>query len=1126
MRHHPEPPPLEALLERHSRWLRALARSLVSDAAAADDVAQSTLLAAIESPPRSPGAIRSFLATVARRFASDERRAGERRRRRERGAARPERIPSTEEIVREESARRLVVDAVLALREPYRSAVVLRYFEDLPPRRIARLLGVEVETVRTRLKRALAELREKLDGRVDGGRGAWCALLVPLARRAGGFGAVATAGGILVSAKKSAVAAAAAVVILGAATVTWVSTRPAPHSEEAGGEAPEAIASAPPTSLPASESPSTPAAAPPAPVSSEGRVTGRVLDADGRPIAGARVLSFPEGRPSPVLAFSAEDRSDRVRTAAADDAGFFALALREGDATFTVIAQSPGFAPASATPVRAGDDLVLTLASGGAIRGTVVDVEGKPVAGARVRWSGKVAGTIVACEGESASDGKFRIEGLPARWNDEVFSSLHAAAAGFAPVTVRFGGNEVRFDGSEVVERDVVLGRGARVDGRVVDADSGDPIPGVPVSFRSLDESRADFRADPATSAADGTFAFPHLPANGFHTVQESAGSSFGKIIGYCDAAPPGYAPAAAEVPLRSDGESWNVLVRCWPQGTVEGRVVDGAGAPIAGARVYAIATDDAQNGFRSTATTDTAGRYSIPNACASRSRAVPTTVFAQTRGEESRQARVEVGVVAGTPVTAPDIVFATWPSAEIVVTDRTGVPVAGALAGRHYGSPLGSRSDATGRIRVEMERAPSAPLAVVVMASGFARTATPDLALSVETPPTVRVSLEPAHGVAGRVVRADGSPAPGVQVLVASVETPIEDAFPPPMSVPPASPVFRWAGVYDAATTGHDGRFEFRDLPAGPYHLAASARSNRTSRSLEAPMTRIEFVPADATEVEIRLPESVEPDTGPAVVVRGTVHDGASGLPVAVFDCALARGETRLRARRERPGRFAIDAVPPGDYLLEVSADGFVPIDPLPVEIGPSGPLRPIEIALDRGATVRGTLRPDAGVDMAERDYSLHFIQPGVFGRMTASLAPDGTYVATGFRPGRYRPYLGCYSDYIRAAAGPAIGEELVVPAGATEVVFDCRLVRTGAVNFAFSNGERLAASHAPRFLVRDSNGRIAWEERGVLSQFAIQLPVGAYTVHVLDGETEIARAEFVSSAEEVRTMVRVEVP
>ncbi|MFG0262739.1 MAG: RNA polymerase sigma factor [Novipirellula sp. JB048] len=49
--------------------------------------------------------------------------------------------------------------AVDELPESYRTAVISRYFDDLPPSEIARALGVSVHTVQTRLKRARQQLR-------------------------------------------------------------------------------------------------------------------------------------------------------------------------------------------------------------------------------------------------------------------------------------------------------------------------------------------------------------------------------------------------------------------------------------------------------------------------------------------------------------------------------------------------------------------------------------------------------------------------------------------------------------------------------------------------------------------------------------------------------------------------------------------------------------------------------------------------------------------------------------------------------------------------------------------------------------------------------------------------------
>lgn len=52
--------------------------------------------------------------------------------------------------------------AIQALPEPRREVLVLRYWADLPTAEIARLLGVPHPTVRTRIRRGLASLKEVL----------------------------------------------------------------------------------------------------------------------------------------------------------------------------------------------------------------------------------------------------------------------------------------------------------------------------------------------------------------------------------------------------------------------------------------------------------------------------------------------------------------------------------------------------------------------------------------------------------------------------------------------------------------------------------------------------------------------------------------------------------------------------------------------------------------------------------------------------------------------------------------------------------------------------------------------------------------------------------------------------
>lgn len=160
-------PPGTADLLRHAAWLRDLAHSLCRDPQAADDLEQETLLRGLQHPPRHGGNLRGFLGTVARNLWRQDRRAETRRRRRETevAATTPTAAPAADDVVARADAHRLLVAHVLELPEPYRSTVLLRFFDGLPVRRIAAQQTVPIATVETRIRRALQRLRERLGPR-------------------------------------------------------------------------------------------------------------------------------------------------------------------------------------------------------------------------------------------------------------------------------------------------------------------------------------------------------------------------------------------------------------------------------------------------------------------------------------------------------------------------------------------------------------------------------------------------------------------------------------------------------------------------------------------------------------------------------------------------------------------------------------------------------------------------------------------------------------------------------------------------------------------------------------------------------------------------------------------------
>jgi len=172
-------------LAEHADFVRRVACALVRDPTDADDVAQETCLAALRSGPGQPEALRAWLRSTARNIACKLHRARARRTARERGAPRPEPAETTALIVERLQTQRVVVDAVLELDEPCRTALLLRYYEDLGPRQIALRQGVPLDTVRSWLRRGLSRLRARLDAEHGGDRSAWCSALFPLTQLGG-----------------------------------------------------------------------------------------------------------------------------------------------------------------------------------------------------------------------------------------------------------------------------------------------------------------------------------------------------------------------------------------------------------------------------------------------------------------------------------------------------------------------------------------------------------------------------------------------------------------------------------------------------------------------------------------------------------------------------------------------------------------------------------------------------------------------------------------------------------------------------------------------------------------------------------------------------------------------------
>ncbi len=392
----------------HDAFIRALARSLLADRGAAEDVAQDAWVALLERKKTKVGSLPRWISGIVRNLAKKNRRSEARRRTREETAARSEGVPSAAEILEREAARSRIVAAVLALEEPYRSTVLLRYFEDLPPRAIARRQGVPVETVRTRIKRALAMLRDKLD-REYGDRAVWCAVLLPLARRPSIPSLIAP---LTVMTLQTKIAVGVVALVSAAIFLFQERRRPAPEPRIAAAaeleESPAESIAAPSEKLIASteaelrstvaeEKPSTE----PAAAEGSGSLRVRVFWADRTAAVGVTVRAEPWNTSSPAL-YAVEAKTD--------EKGECHLESRVG----RVLVQVDRMDHPRWVELEPGEEAILefVIPVGFEVEGIVVDAEGRPVAGAEIRLAFQMTDTgfVIA---RSGTDGGFAIRSCP-----------------------------------------------------------------------------------------------------------------------------------------------------------------------------------------------------------------------------------------------------------------------------------------------------------------------------------------------------------------------------------------------------------------------------------------------------------------------------------------------------------------------------------------------------------------------------------------------------------------------------------------------------------------------------------------------------------------------------------------
>lgn len=1192
-----DPQAFGAVFDATSGALFRVALTLVKDPATAEDVLQQTYAVALQKLGRLPMGrpLMPWLVNVLTKEAAKAKRSASRQPDPERLQARLAGEAELRAGAGASEDAEAVRRAIETLEEPYRSAALLRWRYGLDPAEVAHVRGEPPGTTRSILSRALERLKQSGKSLpaafflgTEGLRGlepvrAAVVRQAALVAKAGALGAAGTAtvavvgGGIAMS--KLWIAAGALAVLLGG----WLALRPAAEplnrTPVADGAAPTeaTLLAAKPegadTSKQGERTPSrTPLDAASAP---RGIIQGHVKSADGRPVSGAMVILYDASRRD-LIEFDSAAPDVRQASGSSGRDGRFEVAIPEVKQV-AVLVMAKGFASYVALRATAGAPREIVLQPSGVIRGRVLDVKGGAVSGAEVSLYALVGAFHTERHATSAADGSYRLEDVPTGGDWPTESRLVVDVAGYARQILDPDLDLMRaLARGEEAMLNVVLSRGAHLEGRVVERGTGKPVEGANVAlwrFDGLlmvnagqDHPAHAFLLGRRQTGADGLFSFDGVPTRGFHDTR-NGNDAMGKAIGsWICAAKPGFATVIRAVTLSEDGGRIEVELEMRRALSIEGRVVDEEGHPVAGARVWAsVLREGASAGIPAPLrkefpvegdVTGDDGTYRLDGVAVPEDGEPPLGVSARpaaTLGEEPRSAlpfqRV-MGPYEGL-LHAPDLQLREprFPRGRVRVLDAAGTPVVGAEVG-FWPEELNERTDAQGLATVTwatpLEPGEAVGLQTVhVHAAGYAL-ARAEITLTQEKgvdPTETVVPLSKGHRLAGIVTAEEGPIPHGVTVTVGNGNLKIAEAFPwahrqerVERNVNAALDPFR---EYRTVTVGPDGAFFVDDLPAGPYHVIAKAiRADLSEQPLirgDDPVYAERSGVASGASVALVLPLRAAPLLR-AIDVR--VLDADTDEPTLRPFAQLNQAGRMRSGRRIEPGLVRIEDVSPGKWRLTGGSDGYAWIDSGEIDVTESVPREPIVLRARKGISVTGKPALPVGFGNTWSVILEPFDAPGR--RLAvAHVYAGGSFEIRGVLPGRYRisaisasaqvmtqgPSMMAPSDAYFFEVGSdgkdvaVVGEWKV--AGALDIgCSDPRFV--GAVN-GFLSEAQAELGRKCALVVRDAGGRVILQQEGFGTtdpgiQLSAVLPPGLYLVRfTVPGEPAFERRVEVIAGKKV---------
>jgi len=924
-------------------WVRRLAHSLVKNDALADDIAQDTWLIADKQQPEVDRPLRPWLGRVVANLARTRRTSEARRDRRDTAYDDGRSQATPAELVERVEMQRALADEVLALAEPYRSTVLLHFFEGCTSAEIARRLGIPDGTVRRRLKVALDRLREALEKRNDPPEGGWLAALIPFARLPSAPHVSASLGVFAMKKVIGAIVVLLLLLLIGGGVI-W--RRHGASRDATGGGARtqnRGSAQALARGDGAADNPAIPAwlVAPGAP---SRRIAGRVVF-HGAPVSGAKVSLGIRvtGEPTPIGIDDLDGMPGVMQALAEKTTGADGLfdfgvqpAMRLTVSAGAANAGATALSVDSANPRTRTDQLVIQLRDCRAhVFGVVADASGGPIAKARITTAG-LSGA------DSDASGHYSLC-LP------LSNSLGTPS----------GRMRVEADGYGTLTRNVIVVGNLRQDfllvpeavlvGKVTTSD-GEPVAGARVTANMEPvEIQHDLASRWAASDRDGRFRINGLAPGAFQVVAEARGMRSARV------------PIVAR-PTKSSIEL-HLVIETKPVAQVRGHVYR-KGVPLGGGQLMAV-----QSGAPAGGTVSQADGsflfdrvpYGATSFFAWPAQPDPTKQI-QIASPNIDQVRIDLEHVAtisghvtrkGKPVSGATVVYMFAPQATI------------------FGEPPPITTDASGAYTMTVALGAGQVFAADNATKSFSNPK--PVIVRSEDDQTVDLSLDLAGEVQGTVVDQAGAPVPGAYVRLDRTE-----------------------GQDQCESIADDnGRFDCTTLQGGGYRATVTPFAG--ARRGFAPTTGDHFdviqVPEDGIVTGIQLAVKNE-----RLAISGAIVDDTGAALADVRVEAVAPGDSSMgfpSTLTDTAGHFEIANLAAGTYDLDARAadggDGG--------QQGVAAGTSTVSIKIMRPGAIEGTLTgftstPDVFVMNAEgpsRNGGRAIVDGNTFSRIAL---PPGQYV------------------------------------------------------------------------------------------------------------------------------------